>query len=98
MPDYNPGPSSTSTANLESQLQYVTRPNENQFSNLPAHTISQPGTSVFTKDLGPAYWNGTIWKTYSTAGVFDVSNYPGVTLGANQNNAVRTATGTALAA
>src|ERR1700761_8587601 len=67
MSDYNPGPAITNTANIEAQMQYVTRINRNLFALLPPDTSAQPGTLVYTTDQGLCYWNGSIWVSLGSS-------------------------------
>ena len=66
MANVNPGPASTVTPNLQSQLDAQNSTALLTFATLPLSGL-QPGVTAYTVDQGICYWNGSNWA--SVAGI-----------------------------
>ena len=61
MPDINPGPAVTYTANSLAQQQTINTTGTQLYANLPPASSVPVGYQAYTTDQGPVYSNGTSW-------------------------------------
>lgn len=88
MPNVNPGPSSSTSPNVQSQREAIGATALLTFAALPPPASVSFGDVAYTTDLGPVYCNGTAWVSFSGNGAGTLLVIPNSQAAAPFNTAV----------